>query len=163
MASIKNKSLFIGILIFCISILLFAYFVEYVLKHPPCNLCLIARIPYLATIILIIIVLFLSQYEKIILISIGLFFVFGTIISFYHLGIEQGFINESLICNLGSGGKTTSAQDLLKQLEMKNVSCKDVTFKIFGLSLASFNTIVSFVISTIILRTAINYEKIKVH
>ncbi len=160
MASIKNKSLFIGILIFCISILLFAYFVEYVLKHPPCNLCLIARIPYLATIILIIIVLFLSQYEKIILISIGFFFVFGTIISFYHLGIEQGFINESLICNLGSGGKTTSAQDLLKQLEMKNVSCKDVTFKIFGLSLASFNTIVSFVISTIILRTAINYEKI---
>ena len=163
MTSIKNKSLFLGILIFCISILLFSYFVEYVLKHPPCNLCLIARIPYLATIILIIIVLFLSQYEKIILISIGLFFIFGTIISFYHLGIEQGFINESLICNLGSGGKTTSAQDLLKQLEMKNVSCKDVTFKIFGLSLASFNTIVSFVISTIILRTAINYEKIKVH
>ena len=160
MASIKNKSLFIGILIFCISILLFAYFVEYVLKHPPCNLCLIARIPYLATIILVIIVLFLRQYEKMILISIGLFFVFGTIISFYHLGIEQGFINESLMCNLGSGGETTSAQDLLKQLETKSVSCKDVTFKIFGLSLASFNTIVSFVISTIILRTAINYKKI---
>ncbi|MDA1198155.1 MAG: disulfide bond formation protein B [Proteobacteria bacterium] len=160
MASIKNKSLFLGILIFCISILLFAYFVEYVLKHPPCNLCLIARIPYLATIILVIIVLFLRQYEKMILISIGLFFVFGTIISFYHLGIEQGFINESLMCNLGSGGETTSAQDLLKQLETKSVSCKDVTFKIFGLSLASFNTIVSFVISTIILRTAINYEKI---
>ena len=160
MASIKNKSLFIGILIFCISILLFAYFVEYVLKHPPCNLCLIARIPYLATIILVIIVLFLRQYEKMILISIGLFFVFGTIISFYHLGIEQGFINESLMCNLGSSGETTSVQDLLKQLETKSVSCKDVTFKIFGLSLASFNTIVSFVISTIILRTAINYEKI---
>ena len=160
MASIKNKSLFLGILIFCISILLFAYFVEYVLKHPPCNLCLIARILYLATIILVIIVLFLRQYEKMILISIGLFFVFGTIISFYHLGIEQGFINESLMCNLGSGGETTSAQDLLKQLETKSVSCKDVTFKIFGLSLASFNTIVSFVISTIILRTAINYEKI---
>ena len=160
MSSIKNKSLFIGILIFCISILLFAYFVEYVLKHPPCNLCLIARIPYLATIILVIIFLFLIQYEKMILISIGLFFVFGTIISFYHLGIEQGFINESLMCNLGSGGETTSAQDLLKQLETKSVSCKDVTFKIFGLSLASFNTIVSFVISTIILRTAINYEKI---
>ena len=64
------------------------------------------------------------------------------------------------MCNLGSGGETTSAQDLLKQLETKSVSCKDVTFKIFGLSLASFNTIVSFVISTIILRTAINYEKI---
>ena len=160
MASIKNKSLFLGILIFCISILLFAYFVEYVLKHPPCNLCLIARILYLATIILVIIFLFLRQYEKMILISIGLFFVFGTIISFYHLGIEQGFINESLMCNLGSGGETTSAQDLLKQLETKSVSCKDVTFKIFGLSLASFNTIVSFVISTIILRTAINYEKI---
>ena len=159
MALIKNKLLFIGILIFSISSLLFAYFVEYILEHPPCNLCLIERIPYMAAILLVSFVLFFGKYEKIISISIGLFFIFGTIISFYHFGIEQGFFNESLVCNLTESDKVFSAQDLLKELEIKSISCKDVTFRVFGLSLATFNTIISFVISVIIYRIVINYEK----
>ena len=159
MASIKNKFLFIGILIFSIAVLLFTYFVEHVLKHAPCNLCLVERIPYVATVILVLLVIFFEKYEKIILITMGLFFIFGTGISFYHFGIEQGFFNESLVCNLGENSKVVSAQDLLKELEDKIVSCKDVTFRILGLSLATFNTIISFVISAIILRVVINYEK----
>ena len=74
-------------------------------------------------------------------------------------GIEQGFFNESLVCNLMESGKIGSAQDLLKQLETKSVSCKDVTFRVFGLSLATFNTIISFVISVIIFKLVINYEE----
>ena len=159
MSLIKNKFLFIGILIFSVTVLLFTYFVEHVLKHAPCNLCLIERIPYAATVILVLLVVFFEKYEKIILIAMGLFFIFGTGISFYHFGIEQGFFNESLVCNLGENSKAVSAQDLLKELESKIVSCKDVTFRIFGLSLATFNTIISFVISAIILHTGINYEK----
>jgi disulfide bond formation protein DsbB len=159
MTLIKNKFIFVGILIFSIAALLFAYFVEHVLKHAPCNLCLIERIPYVAGIILVSLVIFFEKYEKIILVTIGLFFVFGTSISFYHFGIEQGFFSESLVCALGESSKAVSTQDLLKELESKIVSCKDVTFRIFGLSLATFNTIISFVISAIILRVVINYEK----
>ena len=139
--------------------LLFAFFVEYGLKHLPCNLCLIERIPYMATIILVSIVLILSKYEKIILVTIGLFFIIGTIVSFYHFGIEQGFFNESLVCDLDENNKAMTAQDLLKELEAKSVSCKDVSFRVFGLSLATFNTIISFVISGIMIITSINYEK----
>ena len=158
MTSVKYRSLFIGILIFCLLALFFAYFVEYILKHIPCNLCLIERIPYIATIVLVFLVLFFEKYEKLILIIIGLFFAFGTVISFYHFGIEQGFFTESSVCDFGNS-KTLSTQDLLKELKVKSVSCKDVTFRVFGLSLATFNTITSLTISTIMLRAGINYDK----
>ena len=159
MTLIKNKFIFIGILTFSIAVLIFTYFVEHVLKHAPCNLCLIERIPYVASIILVSLVVFFEKYEKIILITLGLFFVFGTSISFYHFGIEQGFFSESLVCDLGNGDKAVSAQDLLKQLEKKTISCKDVTFKLFGLSLATFNTIISLFLSVIMLKIVINDDK----
>jgi len=159
MDSIQNKFLLIKIIIFCILALLFAYFVEYVLKHKPCDLCLIERVPYVATIILALIVLIFNKYEKIILIIVGLFFIFGTFISFYHFGIEQGFFNESLVCDLREMNKTISAKDLLKELNTKSISCKEVTFRVFGLSLATFNTVISFVISVIVLRKGFNYGK----
>ena len=136
-----------------------AYFIEYFLNHAPCNLCLIERIPYMATIILSFLILFFKKYEKIVLITIGLFFVFGTIISFYHVGIEQGFFNESLVCDFNILNNATSAEELLKELEIKSISCKDVNFKIFGLSLATLNTVISFGISAIMFRSSLNYEK----
>ena len=161
MSFIKNKFTLNTVLIFSVFALITAYFIQYILGHEPCNLCLIERIPYLAAIILISLIFILNKFKKIISLIIGLFFVFGAVVSFYHFGIEQGFFSESLVCDLGNTDKTTSAQDLLKQLERKTVSCKDVTFKIFGLSLATFNTIISFIISAIMLKIAINYDKNK--
>ena len=159
MVLLKNKLLFTGIIIFCITVLIFAFFIEYVLKHVPCNLCLFERIPYIGAIVLSFVVLFADKYEKIVLITIGLLFVFGTFISFYHFGIEQGFFNESLVCDLDNASRAVSTEDLLKELKAENISCKDVTFRIFGLSLATFNTIISFLISAIMLSAVINYEK----
>ena len=159
MPSIKNKLLLNGVLIFSVFALVTAYFIEYILGHKPCNLCSIERIPYLASIILISLVFMLNKYEKTISLIVGLFFVFGTIISFYHFGIEQGFFNESLVCNLGSNSESLSSKDLLKELEKNTVSCKDVTFALFGFSLATFNTIISLIISAIMLRIFINYDK----
>ena len=161
MPSIKNKFTLNAVLIFSVFALITAYFIQYILNHEPCNLCLIERIPYLAAIILISLVFILNKYEKITALILGLFFIFGTVISFYHFGIEQGFFSESLVCDLENNNKATSAQDLLKQLEKKTVSCKDVTFKILGLSLATFNTIISIIISAIMLKIVINYDKNK--
>ena len=159
MSSIKNKLLLNGVLIFSVFVLIAAYFIEYILGHKPCNLCSIERIPYLASIILIALILILNKYEKTISLIVGLFFVFGTIVSFYHFGIEQGFFDESLVCNLGNNSGALSSEDLLKELKKNTVSCKDVTFVLFGLSLATFNTIISLIISVIMLRIFINYDK----
>jgi len=160
MLSIKNKFTLNVVLIFSVFALIIAYFIQYILNHKPCNLCLIERIPYLAAIIFISLIFILNKFEKIISLIVGLFFIFGAIVSFYHFGIEQGFFNESLVCNLGSS-KATTAQELLKQLEKETVSCKDVTFRVLGLSLATFNTIISIIISAMMFKITINYEKNK--
>ena len=159
MSSIKNKLLLNGVLIFSVFALVAAYFIEYILGHKPCNLCSIERIPYLASIILISLIFILNKYEKTISLIVGLVFVFGTIVSFYHFGIEQGFFDESLVCNIISNNESLSSEDLLKELKKNTVSCKDVTFTLFGLSLATFNTIISLIISAIMLRIFINYDK----
>ena len=75
-----------------------------------------------------------------------LIFLAATFLSLYHLGIEQGFIEESLVCDLKNSSKILSKEEILQQLQEKKVSCKDVTFKIFGLSLTSFNISVIFFI-----------------
>ena len=161
MSFVKNKFSLNIVLIFSIFALISAYFIQYILGHKPCNLCLIERIPYLAAIILISSIFILNKYEKIISLMVGIFFIFGAIVSFYHFGIERGFFSESLVCNLGNENVVTSTQDLLKQLEKKIISCKVVTFKILGLSLATFNTIISLTISVIMFNIGSKYDKNK--
>ena len=137
----------------------FAYFVEFILDHEPCNLCKIERIPYIGSIILISLIILLNKWEKIILAIVLLLFIFGAITSIYHVGIEQGFFSESLLCELGMNTKIQNTDELLKTLEKTPISCKDVSFTIFGLSLATFNAFLSIVISYIFIRLIIKNEK----
>ena len=154
-----NKLILNGVLIFSILSLSTAYFIQYVLGHKPCNLCLIERIPYIASVILISLILMINKFEKIIFIIVLLFFIFGAIVSFYHFGIEQGFFNESLVCDLGNS-VNLSKEQLLKQLENSPiVSCKDVTFRVLGFSLATINTIISIILSVIMIKLIKNYDK----
>tara|TARA_B100000609_G_C16912626_1_gene280194 strand:+ start:45 stop:527 length:483 start_codon:yes stop_codon:yes gene_type:complete len=148
-------------LIFLISIIALAsaFFIEHVLGHQPCNLCILERIPYLIAIIIVILNYKYVHLEKYFIFLLILIFLFATILSIYHLGIEQGFIKESLVCDLKNGSNLLSKQDILKQLEQKNVSCQDVTFKMFGLSLTSYNIIISLLISIITAKIYFNYDK----
>ena len=155
----KNKFILKFIFFFSIAILSMALFIQYVLGHAPCNLCLFQRLPYLSSIIIIPLFFILGKFEKIIFIIVLLFFIFGTGVSFYHFGIEQGFFNESFACNLEKSSNSISANELLKELESKTVSCKEITFSFFGFSLATINTIISFIISIIMIINIKNYDK----
>ena len=161
MSQIKHKTLFNIILLFSIFFLFSAYFIQYVLKHQPCNLCLIERIPYIFSIIIISVCFFSRKFERISLIFLSLVFFSSALIAFYHFGIEQEFIRESLVCDLDNGSKSLSKEALLNQLKKMPVSCKDVTFKIFGLSLATFNVFISLILSAITMKIFLNYEKNK--
>jgi len=162
MSQIKNKTTLNLILLFSIFALSAAYFVQHILGHKPCNLCLIERIPYIFAIIIIISLgLILKKFEKTIIILLILIFITATIISFYHFGIEQGFFKESLVCNLDSIIANLPKEDLLKELQQQTVSCKDVNFRIFGLSLATINTIISLIISVITIKLFLDYGKNK--
>ena len=155
----SNKLLLNGILVFSILSLSIAYFIQYVLGHKPCNLCIIERIPYIAAIILISLIFILNKYQKIISSLILIFFIFGSVVSFYHFGIEQGFFSESLVCDLGNS-QPINKEELLNQLKKAEiVSCKDVTFRFLGLSLATINTIISIILSGIMIKIIKNYGK----
>jgi len=159
MTKIKNKTILNLILLFCFFALFTAYFIEYFLGHQPCNLCLIERIPYILTIIIIILSIIFKKFEKVYLIILSLIFISATLISFYHFGIEQGFIKESLVCDLNSQNNSLTKEALLTELKEKTISCKDVTFKIIGLSLATINIFISLILSIITIKLFLNYEK----
>ena len=159
MLNLIQKNLFRIIFLLSIFALISAYFIEHILGHQPCNLCLLERIPYFCAIILILLNYKFSQFKEIFTIVLIIVFFVATLLSLYHLGIEQSLIQESLVCDLQSGSTMLSKEEILKQLQQKSVNCKDVTFKIFGLSLTTFNILISFLLTVFLTKIYFDYGK----
>ena len=149
------------IFLFSFIALIFAFFIQYILGHQPCNLCLIERIPYGLSIMIIIVIFLIKKNQKFLVLLLILTFIFSFAISFYHFGIEQGFFQESSVCGVKSLTENVTKEDLLKQLSKKTISCKDVTFRIFGLSLTSINIVISLLFIITLLKIFNKYEKNK--
>ena len=159
MFNLSKKNLFIGVFLISFIALISAYFIEYVLGHQPCNLCVYERIPYFLAILIVLINYKYNILEKYLILSLAIIFLIATILSLYHLGIEQGFIQESLLCDLEKGANIVDKDEILKQLRQKSISCKDVTFKIFGLSLTNYNIIISLLLTISLTKIYFKYEK----
>ena len=154
----QKKNLILIIIFFIILLsIISTLIIERVLGHQPCSLCLYERIPYFLSALLLIKIFFFKKYEKITLLILFLVFISSSLLAFYHFGIEQGFFNESFLCNVENQSKILSKGQLLKELNQNVVNCKDVTFRILGLSLAAINTILSIVLSIIFLKLFFNY------
>ena len=154
-----NKKFIFSLLVFTSLVLVSAFIIEYRLGHEPCKLCLYERIPYFLSMLLIIKMLFIKKYERVTLLILFLVFISSTALAFYHFGIEQGFFSETLVCATGDLSKTLSKAELLQQLKQNSISCKDVSFRILGLSLAAINTVFSLILSVIFMRMFMNYGK----
>lgn len=155
-----SKKIYLNlILIICVTSLIAAFFIEYILGHKPCNLCLIERIPYVLGIVILIINYKFNDFEKFFILLLAIIFLISVLLSMYHFGIEQGFIEESLVCDLKNGSKIFSKEELLKELQKQTINCKNVTFTIFGLSLTTFNIMISLIITYILTKLYFNYEK----
>ncbi len=161
MIKLKVENYLKLILIVSLVSIISAYFIEYILGHQPCNLCLIERIPYGLSVFLIMINYVTKKNERFILLLLTLIFVFSFLISVYHFGIEKGFFEETAICGLKNADDLISKEELLRLLSEKTVSCKDVTFRVFGLSLTSINIVISLIIIFILIKSYNTYEKIK--
>ena len=159
MFNLSKKNLFTGIFLISFIALVSAYFIEYILGHQPCNLCVYERIPYFLAILIVLINYKYNKLEKYLILSLAIIFLLATILSLYHLGIEQGFIQESLLCDLEKGANIVDKDEILKQLQQKSISCKDVTFKIFGLSLTNYNIIISLLLTIGLTKIYFGYEK----
>ena len=159
MFNLSKKNLFIAIFLISLIALVVAYFIEYILGYQPCSLCLYERIPFFLAILIILINYKYDKLEKFLILLLSMIFFTATILSSYHFGIEQGFIQESLLCNLEKGVNIVDKDEILKQLQQKSISCKDVTFKIFGLSLTSYNMIISLLLTVCLTKIYFGYEK----
>jgi len=159
MSRILNKAELTLILTFSVFALISAFFIEYVLGHEPCNLCLLQRLPYLGVILAFLLIFFIDKFERKFFFIATLFFLISLILSIYHVGIEQGIIQESFVCSLEQNINSLSKEDILKSLKNKPVSCKDVNFTIFGLSLATINTFASITFTAISFKVFLKYEK----
>ena len=146
------------IFLFSLIALISAFFIEYVLGHQPCNLCLIERIPYVLSIMIIMAIFLIKKNQKFLVLLLILVFIFSFAISLYHFGIEQNFFQESSVCGVKSLNESVTKEDLLKQLSEKTISCKDVTFRIFGLSLTSINIVISILFIITLLKIFKEYE-----
>ena len=149
------------IFLFSFIALISAFFIEYILGHQPCNLCLIERIPYGLSIMIIMAIFLIRKNQKFLVMLLILTFIFSFAISFYHFGIEQGFFEESYVCKVNNSNEIISKDELLRQLQEKVVSCRDVTFRILGLSLTTFNIIISAILFILLTTIFKNYEKFK--
>ena len=161
MINISKKKLFQVIFLISFIALMSAYFIEYALGYQPCNLCLYERVPYFLAILILLVNFKYNKLEKHFIFFLIIIFFIATLLSLYHLGIEQGLIEESLLCNLEKGTNIIDKDEILKQLQQKNISCKDVAFKIFGLSLTSFNIIISLLLTISLTKAYLKYEKIR--
>ena len=117
--------------------------------------------PYILGLVILLLNYKFKDKENFFIMLLVLTFIFSLIISIYHFGIEQEFFQESLICSVENGSKILTKENLLLELQKKQVSCKDVTFKIFGFSLTTVNIIISLILLFITIKIFMSYEKNK--
>ena len=161
MFRLKKKDYLKILFILSILTLTSALIIEYIFGYQPCNLCLVERIPYGLSIIILLLIYNLKQDQIFYSVLLLLVFSFSILISIYHIGIEQGFIDESAVCASKNLNFTTK-DEILSSLQELRISCKDVAFKIFGLSLTTYNlsiSILMFLISTKIYSLSNDFKK----
>ena len=145
------KKTYLSILVISILALTSAYFIEYFLGYQPCNLCLLERIPYALSIIIILANFKIKFNDKYALLILIVIFIVAALLSIYHFGIEQGFVEESFVCS-AKDNLNLNKEQLLQELQKMNISCKNVAFTIFGLSLTTYNILLSIIISAILVK-----------
>ena len=153
---LNKKNFYLFILFYSLLAISFALYVEHILGYKACKLCLYQRVPYIFAIFISFIGYNYFKNDKI-LILIILIFSISALISGYHFGIENNIFKEFSGCTTGTL-EIIDKSELLKSLNENVSSCKDVNFKLFGISLAGINFILSLLIIIYSLRTFI-YEK----
>ena len=126
-----------------------AWFIELVLGVKPCHLCLIGRIPHYIGIPVAALALIANRESvsprigRVLLALLAIVFLVGTGIAVYHSGVEFGIFTGPTDCT-GTIEKAADIQDFLKQLQtVKVIRCDEVAMRILGLSLASWNAVIS--------------------
>ena len=153
----NKKHFYLIILSISLISIISALYIEYMLQYEPCKLCIYQRLPYIAAIFVSFIGFYYFTNDNILIITI-IIFTISAIISGYHFGIENNLIEEISSCTNNSLDISNKSKLLDTLNQSMPTNCKDATFKIFGVSLAAINTILSILIVIFSIRI-LTYEK----
>lgn len=115
---------------------------QYIGGLPPCKLCYWQRYPHIAAILIGALFAFVGGR---ILIACGAIAAFATgVVGIYHTGVEKNWWEGPSTCTSGSiDGLSTD--DLLNQIMgAPLVRCDEIAWQFMGLSMASWNAVISF-------------------
>jgi len=153
---LNKKKFYLFILFYSLFAIFFALYVEHVLGYKPCKLCLYQRIPYIVSIFISFVGYNYFKNDKILILIVVIFSI-SVLISGYHYGIENNIFEEFSGCTANTL-EIIDKSELLKSLNNNVSSCKDVNFKLFGISLAGINFLLSLLIVIYSLKMLV-YEK----
>ena len=142
----KFKIFYSLIILLCLSSICYAFFVEYILGYKPCVLCKYQRVPYILGLVIGLFGFFKPSNKKV-SIYIFLTFLISTTLSGYHVGIEQELYQSIFNCS-DDNLSILEEGKLLESLNVINPDCRNVNYAVFGVSLATINFVLSFVISS---------------
>ena len=144
---LEIKKFYSFVLFTCIISLISAVYIEYIMEQRPCKLCIYQRLPYLFAIFICFFGYNFSKNFLWVYLLIITFFI-STILSGYHVGVENNIFSEFSGCTSNSLNITDKSK-ILESLNNNMPGCKEVNFRVFGLSLATINFMISIIISSI--------------
>lgn len=136
--------------------------------YVPCKLCLEQRIPYYVGLPLALLALLVMLrgapargrlVVTILLLAVAAVFAWGAGIGGYQAGAEWGFWAGPADCG-GGGGMPDSAANMLNALRSTRVvSCTEASWRMFGLSFAGWNAVISAGIAVLALGAAWTWRR----
>jgi disulfide bond formation protein DsbB len=139
-------------LLLSLAVIGYVLFSQYVQGYQPCELCLRERWPWYAAIGLGLVGLALPS--RLVLALIGIAFLVSAGLGLHHVGVEQHWWPGPEACTGGASGAQTI--DELRRLmhAQKVVQCDQVTWHLFGLSMATYNFLMSLLAGALVLFAA---------
>ncbi len=132
-----------------LAMLIFAFVSEYIYGYQPCTLCLQQRYPHILIVLLcLIIFIWRKRIPAIYALNILLISI-SVILAFYHIGVENNIFDGPASCSPYdlSGNLDKSSEALLSEILSKPIiNCNTVSWSFLGLSMASWNFILSVIL-----------------
>ena len=126
-----------------------AWYFEYGLRYAPCPLCYQQRIPYYFAIPLGLLLGVLALYGgRKPLVRYGLYLLALVLLvsagmGIYHAGVEWGFWQGPTSCAAGAPSSAPVGNILESLGKVRAVPCNEAAWRLFGISLAGYNALVS--------------------
>ena len=128
------------------SMILFALISEYVFGFAPCSLCLLQRYPHILVAVTSVWLIFFRTHNVFLYPVNTLVMALSIILASYHVGVEQSIFQGPQSCSSSNLSLVSekSAEALLKDiLNTSVIRCNEVTWSFMGLSMATWNLILS--------------------